>query len=153
MTLLDGIHHLSTLTVDMDRLIAFYRRVFDAPVLLDVEEEGLRHAFIQLGPSTFLHPFQIPWVDVPQGEIPMFERGRMDHIGLNATSEEAFYELRRRIVAEGAGDGTVTDIGNVLSVSFADPDGAGHEVMWTRPGVSFEQSRPRAEWTTLEMDE
>lgn len=153
MTLLDGIHHLSTLTADMDRLIAFYRRVFDAPVLLDVEEEGLRHAFIQLGPSTFLHPFQIPAVAVPQGPLPMFERGRLDHVGLNASSEEAFREVRRRIVAEGAGDGVVTDIGNVLSVSYTDPDGAGHEVMWTRPGVPFEHSRPRAEWTTLEMDE
>lgn len=153
MALLDGIHHLSCLTKDMDRLIAFYQCLFDAQVLLDVEEEGLRHAFIQLGPSTFLHPFQIPGVDVPQGAIPIFERGRLDHFGLNASSEEAFREVRRRIAAEGAGDGMVTDIGNVLSVSFADPDGAVHEVMWTRPGVPFDHSRPRAEWTTLEMDE
>ena len=152
MPLVDGIHHLSTLTADMDRLIDFYRRVFDASVLLDVGEEGLRHAFIQLGPSTFLHPFQIPGVEVPQGEIPMFERGRLDHIGLNASSEEAFHELRRRIVAEGAGDGTVTDIGVVLSVSFADPDGAGHEIIWTKPGVPLAHSLPRAEWTTVAID-
>jgi catechol 2,3-dioxygenase-like lactoylglutathione lyase family enzyme len=149
VALLDGIHHLAVLTADMDRLIGFYRRVFDAEVLLDVEEEGLRHSFIQLGPSTFLHPFQIPGSEVPQGDIPMFERGRLDHIGLNASSEESFRELCRRIVAEGAGDGIVTDIGVVLSVSFTDRDGAGHEVIWTKPGVPYDSSLPRAEWTTV----
>lgn len=152
MALVDGTHHLATLTADMDRLIGFYGRVFDAPVLLDLEEEGLRHAFIQLGPSTYLHPFQIPGLDVPQGALPMFERGRLDHIGLNASSEEAFRELRRRVMAEGAGDGTVTDIGAILSFSFTDPDGAGHEVIWTKPGVPFDHSLPRLEWTTVAID-
>jgi len=149
---LNGVHHLATLTADMDRPINFYELVFDARVILDVEEEGLRHAFIELGPDTLLHPFQIPGVDVPQGDVPMFARGRLDHVGLNAHSEAAFREVRRRIVAAGAGDGTVTDIGVVLSVSFTDPDGAGHEVIWTKPGVPFDQSLPRQLWTTVAME-
>ncbi len=153
MALLDGIHHLATLTADMDRLIGFYRRIFDARVVLDVEEEGLRHAFIELGPKTLLHPFQIPGVNVAQGDVPMFGRGRLDHFGLNASSEEAFRELHRRVIAESTGDGVVTDIGVVLSFSFTDPDGAGHEVIWAKPGVAYDRSRPRAEWTTVAMDE
>jgi catechol 2,3-dioxygenase-like lactoylglutathione lyase family enzyme len=36
MALLDGIHHVATLTADLDRLIAFYGRIFDARVLLDL---------------------------------------------------------------------------------------------------------------------
>ena len=34
-----------------------------------------------------------------------------------------------------------------LSVSFVDPDGAGHEVMWVKPGVAAADMRKRADWT------
>lgn len=152
MALLNGIHHIATLTADMDRLIAFYAEVFDARVLLDMEEEGLRHVFIELGPTTVLHPFQIPGIEVPQGPVAMFTRGRLDHFAISAASEEAFRELRQRVIAAGAGDGTVTDFGPILSLTYADPDGADHEGTWTKPGVGFDQSQTRAEWTTVEMD-
>lgn len=149
--MLDGIHHLTTLTADLDRLIGFYERVFDARVSLDLQEEGLRHAFIELGNGTVLHPFQVPGVEVPQHEIPMFQRGRLDHFGLTAASETAFGELRRRVLLEGGGDGTVTDMGPFLSFSFTDPDGAGHEVMWVKPGSSPQATRRRADWTPVQL--
>jgi catechol 2,3-dioxygenase-like lactoylglutathione lyase family enzyme len=152
MSLLNGIHHIATLTSDMDRLIDFYVRVFDAQVLLDMEEEGLRHAFIKLGPVTVLHPFQIPGVEVPQGPVPIFTRGRLDHFALNATDEEAFRELRKRVIAAGAGDGDVIDVGPIWSFTFTDPDGAEHEVTWSKPGVTFDQSQTRSKWTTVEME-
>ncbi len=152
MPLLDGLHHVTTLTADMDRLLQFYVRVFDARVTLDLAEEGLRHAFIELGPHTVLHPFQVSGVEVPQGDVPMFARGRLDHFALHASTEEAFRELRRRVVAEGAGDGVVTDMGSLLIFGFTDPDGAHHEVVWTKPGVPVTRSLPRADWQTVEMD-
>jgi catechol 2,3-dioxygenase-like lactoylglutathione lyase family enzyme len=98
--LLNGIHHLTFVTSDMDRLIAFYGCVFGARVTVDVEEEGLRHAFIEVGPYTVLHPFEVPGPE-PLGLLPMFQRGRLDHFALSAASEEAFWELRRRLVAPG----------------------------------------------------
>jgi catechol 2,3-dioxygenase-like lactoylglutathione lyase family enzyme len=149
VALLDGINHLTTLTADLDRLIDFYRLVFDARVTLDLEEEGLRHAFIELGPTTVLHPFQVPGIEVPQHPLPMFGRGRLDHFALNASSEEAFRELHRRVVAAGASDGVVTDMGSLLIFTFADPDGAYHEVVWTKPGVPTARTLPRTEWTTV----
>lgn len=152
MSLLGGIHHVTTLTADLNRLIDFYKRVFDAPVILDQTDEGLRHAFIELGPHTVLHPFCIPGVEVPQQEIPMFGRGRLDHIALHASTEETFRELHRRVVAEGAGDEVVTDMGHLLLFGFTDPDGAQHEVVWIRPDVPIDQALPRAEWKTVEMD-
>lgn len=48
----------------------------------------------------------------------MFKRGRLDHFALNAASEEAFGELRRRLVAEGASDGIVKDLGSLLLLRF-----------------------------------
>lgn len=150
MPLLSGMHHVATLTADMDRLIAFYERVFDAPAVLDMEEEGLRHAFIPLGPETLLHPFQIPGIDVPQGELPMFARGRIDHLALTATDEAAFWEVRRRVIAERAGTGEVTDFGPHYGLSLLDPDGLWLEVVWPKPGAPFDATSERASWRTVE---
>jgi hypothetical protein len=119
-------------------------------VTVDLEEEGLRHAFIEVGPHTVLHPFQVPGVE-PPGIQPMFQRGRLDHFALNAASFEAFGELQRRVVAEGAGDGVVTDMGSLLNFGFTDPDGGQHEVIWVKPGVPVEAGLRRAEWSTVEV--
>jgi catechol 2,3-dioxygenase-like lactoylglutathione lyase family enzyme len=151
MKLLNDINHLAFITADMDRLISFYQRIFEAQVLIDLEEDGLRHAFIEVGPHSILHPFQIPGVE-PPGEQPMFQRGRLDHFALNAASEEAFRELHRRVVAEGASDGVVTDMGPLLIFTFTDPDQGCHEVVWMKPGVPVEAGLKRADWTTVEME-
>jgi catechol 2,3-dioxygenase-like lactoylglutathione lyase family enzyme len=150
MTLLNDLHHLTFLTADMERLITFYARVFEAPVILDLTEDGLRHTFIQVGPHTVLHPFQVPGVEPPDPQ-PMFQRGRLDHFALHATSEAAFHELRRRLMAEGASDGVVTDMGALLLLSFHDPDGGSHEVVWVKPGMPATATLKRADWTTLEL--
>ena len=151
MTLLNDIHHLAFVTADLDRLIDFYDRVFEAQVKVELEEEGLRHAFIEVGPHTVLHPFQIPGINPPD-EQPMFQRGRLDHFALNAASEDAFKELRRRLMAEGATNGDVTDMGALLIFTFSDPDQGSHEVVWVKPGVPIEAGLKQADWTSVEMD-
>ena len=60
LPLLNGIHHLTFVAADMDRLISFYGRLFGARTTVVLEEEGLRHAFIEVGPRTVLHPFEVP---------------------------------------------------------------------------------------------
>ena len=149
MSLLNDIHHLTFITADLDRLIAFYERVFGAHVTVDLEEEGLRHAFIEVGPHTVLHPLQVPGVE-PPGSQPMFQRGRLDHFALNAASKEAFGELRSSVVAEEAGDGVVTDMGSLLNFGFTDPDGSQHELVWVKPGLPVGAGLRRAEWSRFE---
>ena len=63
----------------------------------------------------------------------MFERGRIDHLGLHAASLDAFTEIRRRLIDRAASDGFVTDFGPVLSVFFRDPDGLEGEVCVANP--------------------
>ena len=154
MALVNDVHHIAFLTADMDRLISFYARIFDARVTLDVADPA-RHAFIEIGPHTVLHPFEVPAAEVP-GRQPMFARGRLDHFALNAVSEEAFREIRRRVVAEGAQateGGLVTDMGALLSFTFHDPDEAWVEVMWVKPGVRFEDAPTGpAEWRMIDLD-
>jgi catechol 2,3-dioxygenase-like lactoylglutathione lyase family enzyme len=150
MPLLNGIHHLTFVTADMNRLIVFYQRVFDAQVTLDLEEEGIRHAFIDVGPNTVLHPFEIPGI-APPASLPMFQRGRLDHFALHARNEDAFRELHRRIMVEGRDDGEVIDMGLLLLFSFTDPDDGLHEVVWWKPDGSTDNIR-RADWKTVQMD-
>jgi catechol 2,3-dioxygenase-like lactoylglutathione lyase family enzyme len=149
MALTVGTHHIATLTADMDRLIGFYQGVFEAEVTLDVNEEGLRHAFLDLGGGFVLHPFEIPGVDVPQGELPIFGRGRIDHLALKADSAEAFWTLRERIYEAGAsdsGNGLVTHLGPLLSAGFTDPDGQWGEVCWDLPPDQARGVGHRSEW-------
>ena len=150
MTLVADIHHLTFVTADMDRLIDFYARMFDADVTLDLIEGPIRHAFIAVGPHSVLHPFQLPGIE-PPGELPMFSRGRLDHFALNAASYEAFCELHQRLDAEGAVDGDVIDMGSLLLFTFTDPDDGAHEVAWIRPGVPVDQGVRREEWMTATL--
>jgi hypothetical protein len=139
----------------MGRLIAFYERVFDAQVTLDREDGGRRHAFIEIGPHTVLHPFEVPSDEVP-GRQAIFERGRLDHFALNAASEHAFREIRLRLIAEGAHateGGLVTDMGSLLSFSFHDPDDGWHEVIWVKPGAASDDAlKGPSEWEMIDLD-
>jgi catechol 2,3-dioxygenase-like lactoylglutathione lyase family enzyme len=150
--LVDGVHHVTFLTEDMDRLASFYVRVFGAELILDMTEEGARHAFLTVGSTTVLHPFQLLEGPDPPAPSPMFTRGRLDHFALLAPSEEAFRELRRRIEAEGAADGDVRDMGALWIMGYFDPDGAAHEVMLRRPGFADTDVLERAAWTTVTLD-
>lgn len=137
--LLDGINHVAVLTADTDRLVEFYESVFDARSELVEKQDGFRLTMVQIGTSAELNVFEIAGNPEPGRQSPMFGRGRLDHLGLQAASLEAFDELRRRLVERGASDGFVTDFGPVLSLFFRDPDGLEAEVCVpnpdARPGV------------------
>ena len=136
MSLVEGIHHATWLTEDIDRLTAFYQRVVDANKTLDMTEEGLRHVYLEVGPATVLHPFQL--LDgraLPPAPGRMFERGRLDHFALLAPSEEAFREIRRRLESEAAAARPVRDTKTAWIMDFHDPDGLYVEVIWRKPGV------------------
>ena len=151
MQFLNDFHHLAFVTADMDRLLDFYKRIFEAQVVLDLEEEGLRHAFIKVGPHTMLHPFQIPGIN-PPGKQELFQGGRLDHFALNAVSEEAFRELRKRVIEAGASDGVVTDIGPIWTFGYTDPDEMVCEVVWTKPNPPAGVTGRVSEWRTVDMD-
>jgi catechol 2,3-dioxygenase-like lactoylglutathione lyase family enzyme len=130
--LLDGLNHVAVITTDTDRLHAFYTEVFGATVIHDQREEQLRFSLVEVGRQTELNVFELHGAPAP-AQTPMFGRGRLDHIGLQAASMEAFEEIRRRLLARGCCDEFVTDFGHVLSVFFRDPDGLEAEVCVPNP--------------------
>ena len=140
--LLTGINHVAVLTKDTDRLHAFYRDVFDAPVFHDTVDGGMRLSFVKVGPSTMLNVFEIVGNTEADRQTPMFGRGRIDHIGLEAASPEAFDAIRARLLERGATDGFVTDFGVALSLFFRDPDGLEGEVCLHNPAATPVDLKP-----------
>ncbi|MDQ1519074.1 MAG: hypothetical protein QOI55_147 [Actinomycetota bacterium] len=135
MTLLRGFNHVAVLTHDTERLHAFYYEVFDATVMEAEKNDELRLSLIYVGPFNALNVFEIKDNTEADTQVPMFGRGRIDHFGLEAASQEAFDLIRERLIAKGATDGFVTDFGPELSLFFTDPDGLEGEVLWEhRPG-------------------
>lgn len=132
MTLVSGMHHVATVTADLDRLERFYADVFGAPTTARIDDEVGRHSFIAIGSRTVLHAFETGHAPSPEPGT-MFERGRLDHIALEATDRTAFDELRDRLRHVGASPSPIVDRGDVLSTRFVDPDGMDVELCCRRP--------------------
>jgi catechol 2,3-dioxygenase-like lactoylglutathione lyase family enzyme len=134
--LLNGVNHVAILTHDRSRLHAFYREVFDATVSAEMpEREGVTLSFVDIGPTAKLNVFQVVGNHEADVQTPMFGRGRIDHLGLEADSLTAFDLIRDRLIERGATDGFVTDFGEILSLFFRDPDGLEGEVCVTNPAA------------------
>ncbi|HEU5184822.1 MAG TPA: VOC family protein [Gemmatimonadaceae bacterium] len=152
MSLLAGVHHVTFLTEDIDRLAGFYKRIFEADKTLDMIEEGVRHVFLDVGAMTVLHPFQlIDGPALPPAPGTMFQRGRLDHFALSASSKETFGEIHRRLTSEAALDGQVRDMRTMWILGFHDPDGFYVEVIWRKPDCADAETLERAHWTAVEF--
>jgi hypothetical protein len=91
--LLNGINHIAWLSKDAARLGRFYAEVFDAevgPTRPHRQEPGETMTVIRIGPHTELNIFVIEGNTEAARQIPMWGRGRIDHVGLQAASPEAF---------------------------------------------------------------
>ena len=99
MRLTGGLNHIAVLTDDLDRFVEFYTDVFDLEVAFTEMTPAFRHAILRTGADSWLHPVEV--TDNPHGQaLPaMFDRGHLDHLALAANSEEAFEQLRQRLVA------------------------------------------------------
>ena len=150
--LLDGFNHVAILTGDTDRLVAFYQEVFGATVDGDLRpRDGMRLTMVKVGPNSEFNVFELEGNDQAARQTPMFGRGRIDHLALQAGSLEAFDEIRSRLMARGASDGFVTDFGPILSLFFTDPDGLEAEVCVANPdavpGVMNPPGTPAARYS------
>jgi catechol 2,3-dioxygenase-like lactoylglutathione lyase family enzyme len=132
--LLDGFNHVAILTADTKRFVSFYQEVFEAEVFTQQEMggQGLL-TLVRIGEVAEINLFEVYGNTEAQRQVPMFGRGRIDHLGLQAASLESFEEIRRRLIDRGASDEFVTDFGPVLSMFFTDPDGLEGEVCVENP--------------------
>lgn len=150
--LTNGLNHVGMLTNDTARFVEFYESVFEAEVAHQgndiTDNPGQRITILHIGPHTELNVFEIEGNVEATKQTPMFGRGRLDHLALQAASLEAFEEIRRRLIERGAADEFVTDFGHVLSLFWTDPDGLECEVCVDnpdrQPGVFHPPGTPAA---------
>ena len=148
--LLSGLNHVAVLTGDTARFLEFYGSVFDATHEVLQGEPGFSVTLVWIGPTTELNVFEIGSNTEHERQVPMFGRGRLDHLALEAASLDSFDEIRNRLLARDATDGFVTDFGHILSLFFRDPDGLESEVCVqnpdARPGVRNPPGTPAARY-------
>jgi catechol 2,3-dioxygenase-like lactoylglutathione lyase family enzyme len=131
MTVTAGVNHIALITEDLDRFVRFYTEVIGASVIAELDEDGLRHAMLDVGRGAGLHAFEQAGHPDATASRATFARGHLDHFALNLADRATFEAVRTRLVDAGASDGTITDFGSVLSVSFVDPDGCDLEIaLW-----------------------
>ena len=144
--LLKGLNHVAVITNDANRLMSFYQDVFDAEVIRDGSEfpdgKGPRLSIIKVGDWSELNVFQIEGNTEADRQTPMFGRGRLDHLAVQAASLGAFEAIRERLMSRGAADDFVTDFGPMLSIFFRDPDGLECEVCVENPDMIAGVSNP-----------
>jgi catechol 2,3-dioxygenase-like lactoylglutathione lyase family enzyme len=132
--LVEGFNHVAILTADTERFVRFYEETFGAEVVGTqlMGDEG-RLTLVRIGQQAEINLFEVFGNTEAERQTPMFGRGRIDHLALQAASLDAFEEIRDRLMAGGASDDFVTDFGPVLSVFFRDPDGLEGEVCVANP--------------------
>ncbi len=82
-----GFNHVGVLTADLERFIDFYTSVFDAEVLATlVDNPGMRLAGVRIGELAEFNVFQVEGNTEPERQTPMFGRGRIDHLAIDAAS-------------------------------------------------------------------
>ena len=131
--LVNGFNHVAVLTNDTARFTEFYEGVFGARAEVIEQQPGFQLTLVWVGTNASFNVFQMDGNTESDRQVPMFGRGRLDHMALEAESLEAFEEIRNRLIARGATDGFVTDFGPDLSVFFRDPDGLEAEVCVQNP--------------------
>jgi catechol 2,3-dioxygenase-like lactoylglutathione lyase family enzyme len=125
-----GFNHVATLTSDLDRLVAFYTRVFGAEVTfeMDAQPDHPRMVILDLGAGAALNVFEVDADTILGDRRRQGGRGAIDHFALAVDSRATLDAVRVRLVEAGADIGEVQRLGNEWSLFFRDPDGMELEV-------------------------
>jgi catechol 2,3-dioxygenase-like lactoylglutathione lyase family enzyme len=126
-----GISHVAVVTADLDLFRSFYEDTLglETMIVLTAGPGHARQAIILAG-DVMLQVFEVLGYDPSSRGYTstMFERGRLDHVGLTVSDLAALTEVRDRLVAIGASEGDIRRLGPMLSVRFHDLEGFEGEV-------------------------
>jgi catechol 2,3-dioxygenase-like lactoylglutathione lyase family enzyme len=130
MPMSTGFNHVATVTADLERVVAFYRTVFDAQVTFEMAatDDHPRMAVLDLGGGSALNITEQPVGTIVGDRATPGGRGPIDHYGIAVASNADLSEVRNRLVAGGADVGDIQRLGDTWSLFFRDPDGMELEV-------------------------
>jgi ribosomal protein S18 acetylase RimI-like enzyme/catechol 2,3-dioxygenase-like lactoylglutathione lyase family enzyme len=134
--LVSALNHVAVATENLERFVDFYVHVLGLELVFSEKAAGLSHAILRTGPQSWLHPVQVAAGAHGRAVGAAYTRGQLDHIALTASSPRSFAELRKRLVACGASDGSIEELGAFQVLRFNDPDGMSVElVLIVDPGL------------------
>jgi catechol 2,3-dioxygenase-like lactoylglutathione lyase family enzyme len=130
MPVTTGFNHVATLTPDMDRLVDFYTKTFDAVVTFEMEArpDHPRMVILDLGGGAALNVFEAPAEEIIGDRRRQGGRGPIDHFALAVDSLPTLEDVRDRLLGAGADIGEIHQLGDIWSLFFRDPDGMELEV-------------------------
>jgi catechol 2,3-dioxygenase-like lactoylglutathione lyase family enzyme len=130
MTFSIGFNHVAVITPDLDRLVAFYGKVFDGDKVfeMDATDDHPRMAIVTVGGGASLNIFEAPAETIIGERRTPGARGAIDHYAIAVESRDELEEARDRLTAAGADIGEIQALGDEWSLFFRDPDGMELEV-------------------------
>jgi catechol 2,3-dioxygenase-like lactoylglutathione lyase family enzyme len=138
---LTGLHHLTAISRDMERTIAFYRDLLGFAVVNDGasdDDPGTRHVWFGVGGAdpgrliSFLH-----YPQMPDGVVGA---GSTHHFAFTVGSAEEQEAWRDYLRGQGVDCTDVFDRGVFRSIYLRDPDGHIVEIATHDPGFAYASS-------------
>jgi catechol 2,3-dioxygenase-like lactoylglutathione lyase family enzyme len=130
MPISTGLNHVATITAGLDRVVAFYQRVFDARITLEMgaTEDHPRMVILDLGGGSALNITEQPADTIVGDRIRPGGRGPIDHYGIAVASHADLTNVRDRLITAGEEVGGIQRLGDSWSLFFRDQDGMELEV-------------------------
>jgi glyoxalase family protein len=135
-----GFHHVTMVSADARRTLAFYRDVLGLGMVkqtVDYDDPGAYHLYFgdrEGRPGTLLTFFE--WPNAPAGRPGI---GGVHHTALGVETEEALLKWKRRLTDHGVHTSGPYDRGYFTSLYFRDPDGQIMEIATAGPGYAIDE--------------
>ncbi|MDP9388037.1 MAG: VOC family protein [Actinomycetota bacterium] len=115
-----AIGHIALTVSDLERSVAWYRRLFDAEPVLDEDTGPFHHVVWMLGGGTLLGLHQ--HVKEESSEPASEFRPGLDHVSFACTDRAELKRWEERLDQLGIPHGLITDAPYGSGLSFRDPD-------------------------------
>jgi glyoxalase family protein len=136
-----GFHHITMVSANAARTLAFYRDVLGIGLVkrtVNFDDPGAYHLYFgdpTGSPGTLLTFFE--WPNSPRGRWGI---GGVHHLALGTQSEETLLKWKRRLTDQGVKVTGPYDRGYFTSIYFGDPDGQILEIATRGPGYGLDGS-------------
>lgn len=136
-----GFHHVTMVSADAARTVAFYRGLLRLGLVkqtVNFDDPGSYHLYFGDGPGhpgTLLTFFE--WPGAGRGRWGV---GGVHHLALGVGTEDALLKWKRRLADAGVQVTGPYDRGYFTSIYFADPDGQVLEIATSGPGYLIDEA-------------
>ncbi len=133
---LRGLHHLTAISADADRTVAFYRDLLGLGIVHDgPSDDDPRARHVWFGDADGAPGSLLSFMEYPQLPEPVVGPGATHHFAMVVDSAEELDAWRDYLRAQGVQTTDVLDRGAFRSLYLRDPDG--HVVELTTRGPGF----------------